>query len=312
MDQQPAPPWAGFFFARRRYWIGYNAPTMIVRLTKLAIPVLAAVTLAGCSTIKFAYNNVDWMLINKADHYLDLPDSQRQLAEQLVAARMEVHRREELPVYVATLKEVRGMLADNLTPDELEIIKEQIPALYRRTMRDTIPGIVSLLAEMNDAQIDHLQARFRERNREFESDFMPKLIQVRLDRRVERSTSMFEFFIGEQRPDQVELVSRHRNAMPLTAEDWLAYHQARQNALLAMLKGRASDAELERFLVAWWVELADQPPTLKQKMTINTDAWSQMILALDKTLDVQQRQKLLDKLDLFIDAFDELIAEKAS
>jgi hypothetical protein len=37
-----------------------------------------------------------------------------------------------------------------------------------------------------------------------------------------------------------------------------------------------------------------------------------MILALDKTLDVQQRQRLLDKLDLFIDAFDELIAEKTS
>jgi hypothetical protein len=92
----------------------------------------------------------------------------------------------------------------------------------------------------------------------------------------------------------------------------LAYHQARQNALLAMLRGRASDAELERFLVAWWVDLADQPPTLKHKMTVNTDAWSQMILALDKTLDEQQRQRLLDKLDLFIDALGELVAEQTS
>ena len=285
---------------------------MFVRLTKLAIPVLAAVTLAGCSTIKFAYNNVDWMLINKADHYLDLPDSQRQLAEQLVAARMEVHRREELPVYVATLKEVRGMLADNLTPVELEIIKEQIPALYRRTMRDTIPGIVILLAAMDDAQVDHLQTRFEEKNREFESDFMPTSIQVRLDRRVERSTNMFEFFIGKLRPDQVELVTHHRNAMPLTADDWLAYHQARQKVLLAMLKGRAPDEELERYLVAWWVNLADQPPTLKHKMAINADTWSQMILALDKTLDDHQRQKLLDKLDLFIEELGELVPEKTS
>ena len=45
-------------------------------------------------------------------------------------------------------------------------------------------------------------------------------------------------------------------------------------------------------------------------MTINTDAWSQMILALDKTLDDQQRQRLLDKLDLFIDAFSDLVAAK--
>jgi hypothetical protein len=312
MDQRPALPLGRLFFARRRYWIGYNAPAMFIRLTKIAFPALAAVMLIGCSTIKFAYDNVDWVLLNKADHYLDLNDSQRQLAEQLVATRMEVHRREELPIYVATLKEVRVMLADELTPAELEIIKQQIPALYRRTMRDTIPGIVILLAAIDDAQIDHLQSRFEEKNREFESDFMPESNQVRLHRRVERSINIFAFFIGELRSDQVELVTHHRTAMPLTADDWLAYHQARQNALLAMLRGRTSDAELERFLIAWWIDLADQPPSLKNKMTINTDAWSQMILALDKTLDDQQRQRLLDKLDLFIDAFDELIAEKTS
>ena len=268
--------------------------------------------LMGCSTIKFAYNNVDWVLLNKADHYLDLNDSQRRLAEQLVAARMEVHRREELPIYVATLKEVRVMLADQLTPAEVEFIKEQIPTLYRRTMADTIPSIVILLAAIDDAQIDHLQSRFEEKNREFESNFMPESNQVRLHRRVERSIDIFAFFIGELRAEQVELVTHHRNAMPLTADDWLAYHQVRQKVLLAMLRGRASNAELERFLIAWWVDLADQPPTLRHKMTINTDAWSKMILALDKTLDDQQRQRLLDKLDLFIGAFSELIVEKTS
>ena len=50
---------------------------MLVRLTKLAFPALAAIMLMGCSTIKFAYDNVDWVLLNKADHYLDLTDSQR-------------------------------------------------------------------------------------------------------------------------------------------------------------------------------------------------------------------------------------------
>ena len=285
---------------------------MLVRLTKLAFPALAAIMLMGCSTIKFAYDNVDWVLVNKADHYLDLNDSQRQLAEQLVAARMEVHRREELPIYVDTLKEVRVMLADELTPTEVEFIKEQIPTLYRRTMAGTIPSIVILLAAIDDAQIDHLQSRFEEKNREFESNFMPESRQVRLHRRVERSIDIFAFFIGELRAEQVELVTHHRNAMPLTADDWLAYHQARQKVLLAMLRGRASNAELERFLIAWWVDLADQPPTLQHKMTINTDAWSNMILALDKTLDDQQRQRLLDKLDLFIGAFSELIAEKSS
>jgi hypothetical protein len=238
-----------------------------------------------------------------------LTDAQHKHAEQLVAARMEVHRREELPLYVATLKEIRVMLADSLSPNELDIIKMQIPDLYRRTMRDTIPGIVTLLGEVDDAQMDHLQARFHERNREFESDFMQASVEVRLQRRVERSTGMVEFFTGDLRAKQVELIARHRNAMPLTADDWLAYHQARQKGLLTMLRRRASSEELERFLIAWWVDLADQPPALQRKMKINTDAWSQMMLELDTTLDEQQRQNLLDKLDLFIKELGELIPE---
>ncbi len=79
-----------------------------------------------------------------------------------------------------------------------------------------------------------------------------------------------------------------------------------------MLRRRASDEELERFLIGWWADLADQPPALKRKMKVNTDAWSQMLLALDKTLDDGQRQKLLDKLDLYIKELGELVPEKTS
>lgn len=273
---------------------------------------LAVPLLVGCSTIQFAYNNVDWLLLEKAEHYLDLTKAQRARAEQLVKARMAAHRREELPVYVASLKEIRAMLADTLTPAELELIKQRIPDLYRRAMRDTIPGIVSLLGEIDDTQIDHLQARFEERNREFARDFMPKSVQVRLDRRVERATKMIEFFIGDLRPEQAELVRLHRNAMPLTADDWLAYHEARQKKLVDLLRRRASPQVLERFLIAWWVELADQPAELERKMQINTRAWSRMMLELDATLEPSQRRELLDTLDRFIKELGALVPEKAA
>lgn len=271
----------------------------------------AALLLLGCSTIQFAYNNVDWLLLERADHYLDLNDAQRKQAQGLVRARMEVHRREELPLYVATLVEIRAMLADRLTPEELAIIRERIPALYRRTMRDTIPGIVTLLGGIDDAQVDHLATRFEERNLEFQENFMAKPLEVRLARRVDRSTSMIEFFTGELRADQIALVRRHRNAMPLTAEGWLAYHRTRQQAFLALLRRRASAEELQSFLVGWWVELADQPPALERQMRRNRDAWSEMMLALDATLDARQRQNVLDRLDLFIQELGELIPDNA-
>ena len=199
-------------------------------------PLLAALVVLGCSTIQFAYNNVDWVLLNRTDHYLNLTDNQKERAREVVAARMRLHRREELPIYIDTLREIRVMLADNLSPAELEVIKKTIPEVYKRTMRDTIPGIVTLLAQIDDAQIDHLQGRIEERNRDFSDEFLQKSMQVRLDGRVRRSIGMVEYFIGELRLEQIELIAYHRNAMPLTAGDWLAYHQRRQQELLAMIR----------------------------------------------------------------------------
>lgn len=275
-------------------------------------PLLAALVVLGCSTIQFAYNNVDWVLLSRTDHYLNLTDNQKERAREVVAARMRLHRREELPVYIDTLREIRVMLADNLSPAELEIIKSTIPAVYKRTMRNTIPGVVTLLTQIDDAQIDHLESRIEERNREFTDNFLQKSTGVRVDRRVKRSTAMVEYFIGELRPEQTALIAHHRNAMPLTAGDWLAYHQRRQQELLAMLRRQASAAELEGYLIDWWVELADQPPVLRRKMAINTDAWTQMLLDLDATVDREQRQMLLDKLDHFIEEFEKLLPEQTA
>ncbi|MDX1433382.1 MAG: DUF6279 family lipoprotein [Gammaproteobacteria bacterium] len=271
---------------------------------------LAALVLAGCSAIQLAYDNVDWFLVERADYYLDLDTEQRRRAEKLVAARMEVHRREELPEYVDTLIEIRAMLADNLTPAEVEIIKERIPALYRRTMRDTVPGIASLLVEIDDAQIDHLASRIDERNREFREKFMQTSLESRLDARVERSRRMIEFFVGDLREDQLALVRVRRNAMPLTADSWLAYHEVRQQALLVLLRERASREELEAFLIAWWVELAGKPPDLERRMDRTQREWSAMMLELDKTLDADQRKELLDTLDTFIVELGALVPSK--
>ena len=76
---------------------------------------------------------------------------------------------------------------------------------------------------------------------------------------------------------------------------------------MALLRRRAEAEAIEALLLAWWVELADQPPELARKMRINREGWSRMMLDLDKTLDVQQRQNVLDKLDLFITELGELV-----
>ena len=51
---------------------------------------------------------------------------------------------------------------------------------------------------------------------------------------------------------------------------------------------------------------------LEAKMAINTEAWSELILDLDTTVDAGQRQSLLDTLDMFIEELGALIPEKTA
>jgi hypothetical protein len=271
--------------------------------------VLAALSLTACSTVKFAYNNVDWMLLRKADSYLDLRPDQRDHTAQFIEARMETHRSEELPLYVATLARVRQMLADGLTREDVDWIRESVQSHYRRFMAGTIPGLTPVLASLSEPQIDFLEKRIEEKNREYEEKRLAPTMKVYLSNRIDRNVKIVEFWTGRVRDDQVVLIEQYANAMPVTAEQWFAYRQGKQRVLLAMLRRGASSEELDDFLLGWWGDLSGLPESLRAMMKTTTRDWTRLILDLDDSLSDEQRRHLLEKLDRFVAELGSLVPE---
>lgn len=275
----------------------------------LAVAVLASLAIAGCSRVQFAYNNVDWLVLRQAKHYLDLDDSQRERVTRFLDVRMDLHRREELPLYVASLARIRQMAADGLSIEEVEWIRLDLQRLYERTMRETVPMISPVLLNLSDEQIDGLEIKMQEKNREYQQDKIAQPMEIRFARRSERNVKLVEFWTGDLRDDQLALIERRGNAMPTSAEYWLAYREGKQRQLLALIRRQASEQELNEFLMDWWVELAGIPAALEREVAISQAGWARLVLDLDASLDKLQREHLLDKLDHFIDELRELVAE---
>lgn len=268
----------------------------------------AGLALGACSMVRVAYDNAPRMLLGEMDTYLALDERQREQALGLLETRMARHRRVELPRYVALLGEAERTLADGATRAEIEMLRDRIVELYREAMAETIPALVPVLSGLDAEQIDHLAARLEERNRELAEKYAADAPAERMQRRRERAVARIERWTGPLRPAQVSLIEKRRDAMPFIAKDWLAYHRANQQRLLAMLRARAPRGEIAAFLDAWWVRLADRPPALARKLAASDAAWVALLVVLDGTLDEQQRQHVLARLESYREGLAPLLA----
>lgn len=116
--------------------------------------------LVGCSSLTLAYNQLPTLAGFWIDGYLDLDRAQgRQLKTQLQAWQAW-HRREELPQWVALLKQAQAALDGGVTQDELMALERGARSSVERSLQHAAPLAAPLLASLRPAQWQHLQRRF--------------------------------------------------------------------------------------------------------------------------------------------------------
>ena len=267
-----------------------------MNLRRLLLMVGLALALAGCSAIQLAYNNADWWLARKVDGYLDLDDDQWRTVRAALQERLEQHRREELVEVVRLLDRTERSLADGLTVAEGRALLERLERALRVSVHETLPLAVSLLTNLDTRQIDHLEQRLAERNRERRrEERLDAAPRQRFQARVEELVERIEHWTGDLSARQLALLKAHVETWPDTGEAWQRYHAGRQQALLARLRAGADPAAVERFLHQW-LDLADRPVDLQRGGQRLREGLIHLLVALDETLSSGQRARALQQL----------------
>ncbi|MEF1173457.1 DUF6279 family lipoprotein, partial [Vibrio sinaloensis] len=104
------------------------------------VTLMCCLLLVGCGT-KFVYNNMDWLLIEYLEDYVDLNSDQESLIEQRVALLSEWHRSEEIPNYVEHLDELMTLDLKNLTAAQLNAQEEKLRAHTERIVKRVAPDL---------------------------------------------------------------------------------------------------------------------------------------------------------------------------
>lgn len=262
------------------------------------VTLMCCLLLVGCGT-KFVYNNMDWLLIEYLEDYVDLNSDQESLIEQRVALLSEWHRSEEIPNYVEHLDELMTLDLKNLTAAQLNAQEEKLRAHTDRIVKRVAPDLAQLIHKLSDEQVDELMDNIRVRHSKYKAKYSQLNEEEVRQVYAERIAESMENWLGRLTKDQERLVEKWSNDLQITTSDW-SDHQTNLRIRISQLLNQRSDLNAtEREMNTLLVDSESlYSPMLRSKIEHNRDVATRYIVeiatqASDKQIE-HYRKELSD------------------
>lgn len=260
----------------------------------------ALLMLGGCSTTRLGYEQAPMLLTWWLDGYLDLDSPQAAQARQQLQAVQGWHRRQELPAYVALLRQMQTLGAAPVSAPQVCALVEPLRTAAQRLAVETSPLAASLLPTLTPAQQQHLAAQLDKRDREWREEWLDGSPAERLERRLKKARERAEDFYGRLSDAQRNLLRQRLAESTLDIQLSWRERQRRQQDLLALVREHAGShraSHVQAEWLAWWQRSLDSPDAAyrAQLARLQTEA-CENLAELHNLATPSQRQRLLAKL----------------
>lgn len=257
--------------------------------------VLLTLTLVGCSATRLAYDNADWLIDRRVKEYIAFTPSQRERWEVELERVHALHRRIELPQVVGLLTTIEAVTRDGVDDTTLHCLVEEAHALVRRHGRIAADLGAPLLAVLEPAQLEHLEAAMAEGNEDYRDKYLVEDPQQRQEARVQRILERITRWTGPLTSAQQAMVEAEVALMPDLARPWFEYRRNRQDRLLKLLRSDAGKDEVAAFLSGWWVEGAERSGALVRATQEIRERFVTMLVRLYGTMEPEQRHRAVKR-----------------
>ena len=212
----------------------------MIRIYRACFIIVAALLLAGCGAINFAYNNAPSFVGNEFGNAFDLDDAQQTRLDAALLEFFTWHRKHELAFYRQFTYSAALAVADGLSANEVLTLRAEFMLAVQRSVTRLIDDAGSIAATLTPAQIDHYQQYFRDNAADHE-DYLQMSLQQREIHRLERNMKRLQNWFGKFDDLQREKISLRLQRLPDLYPAWINYREARQQALLSALRDAATD-----------------------------------------------------------------------
>jgi hypothetical protein len=258
----------------------------------------------SCSTTKVFYNYADLLLLNWVESYVELSEKQRSELNVKVENFFIWHRKSELPKIIIFLEELKVRYGDGINKQDIIWIRSESKIIWKRTLYYAEKDIVSLLLTITDNQV--LQAKEKLANKE--DDWLVEQSIMSSDELrthiLGRTYKFVEEFLGSLEPIQKQQIKKWIEPDPNWVAIRLRNREKFQGYLIELLKSKKT---LNQNIHSWisypeshW---ADE---FKNVIEVKRQEWETITIMIDKISLPRQRKHFLDKLDEYIEDFNDL------
>lgn len=278
-----------------------------MRTTARALLALAAgALLAGCSTVRLAYNNLPEIGYWWLDGYVDFNGAQSLQVKGALAGLQAWHRREELPKLAALLAGVQVLAPQDVGPQEACALADAIRERLLNLARQAEPAAAELALSLDAAQLQTLSAKHAKLNAAYRKDWLDLSREAQHDKRYRQLLERSEDFYGTLSADQRALLRQQVAQSQFSPQRIDTQRQRRQQDLMALLQrlnsGGATPAEARSALHDYVMRIAEpEPGPAREQQRALQQEGCRYTAALHNSTSAAQRERAVRRLRAYED-----------
>ena len=280
-----------------------------------AVLVLMLVVVAGCSSLRLAYNNGDTVLYWWLNAYVDLDRDQKGWVREDIDKLFDWHRKTQLKDYVEILRKGQKQVQGNPTQADLLADYSEIKSRTQSLLLKAAPDLADLARSLKPEQIAQMEKKFRSNNDDYRKKFLTGDQEKRQQLRYKKSMEQFELWFGSFSGEQEALIRKASDARPLDNEIWLDERMRRQRNVLTLVQkvqneklGKEATVALINTLIKDSFERLEHSDR-KAFFDAFENSTAQMILTVIKIATPAQKAHAVKRMQGWIDDFNSLAAQ---
>jgi hypothetical protein len=239
--------------------------------------------------------------------YVKFNQDQRLLVKDEISQLINWHRRDELPQYADQLEELSIGLESGINVEELEFIYKNLKSSWQRIVIKTLPAAVNIISDLNDQQVNSFFEMLIEKEVDDAKDIENGTNIRTIEQRELYVKKKIVGVIGKLNNEQNILITRWAGSMSPTKELSLIQAIQWRTTMQSAMADRQNKKKLKKHLIVLFAN-PDQLRSANYRQIIdkNRRLVLQLIFDLNQTLTIQQRSKLVKKLNDFVKDFRDL------
>jgi hypothetical protein len=213
----------------------------IAKVRIIAVWLLCALLLAGCSLVRVVYNQAPTLAWWWVDGYMDFNAEQAPRAKAAIEQWFEWHRKTQLPDYARLLSTAQVQVLQPATAEQVCRWNDELRARLATAIAYGVPLAADVLSGLTAEQLAHLERKYRRSNQGFQEEFLQARGDERLKASVRRTVERAEMLYGSLDEAQRQLLADGVAASPFDAALWYAERQALQRETLQTLRQFMAD-----------------------------------------------------------------------